>query len=281
MKKNSCVFTLTFILMTTTLFAQDFMGVATYKTDMKVEVKLDSSKTGTNEMDMIQKQLRLAMQKDFELSFTKTESNWRELEKLNRPTGASSGGVQIQIMGTGGGGNGLLYKNTKTKKSLESTDAFGKLFLVANDLNPVEWEMTSETKQIGKYTCYKAIAKKEVTQMTFSDVNGESEEKETKRMQTTTAWYTPEIPVNHGPDNHWGLPGLILEVNNGNRIMICTKVVLNPEKTIKIEVPSKGKKVSGEEYAAIMKEQAEKMQKMYSGGKKKGNHSSFEIKIGG
>ena len=280
MKKNSCVFTLTFILMTTTLFAQDFMGVATYKTDMKVEVKLDSSKTGTNEMDMIQKQLRLAMQKDFELTFTKTESNWRELEKLNRPAGASSGGVQIQIMGTGGG-NGLLYKNTKTKKSLESTDAFGKLFLVANNLNPVEGEMTSETKQIGKYTCYKAIAKKEVTQMTFSDVNGESEEIETKRMQTTTAWYTPEIPVNHGPDNHWGLPGLILEVNNGNRIMICTKVVLNPEKTIKIEVPSKGKKVSGEEYAAIMKEQAEKMQKMYSGGKKKGNHSSFEIKIGG
>lgn len=269
------------ILFSIKSFAQDFTGSATYKTDMKMKIKLDSTQANTSQMDMIQEQLRFAMQKDFELTFNKTESNWRELEKLDKPSGGSGMNVQIQIVGAGGGNDGLLYKNTKTKKSIESTDAFGKLFLVADELEAVEWEMTSETKQIGKYTCYKAISKREVTEMVFSDVNGESEEKEEKRMQTTTVWYTPEIPVNHGPEGYWGLPGLILEVNDGRRIMICTKVVLNPKKPISIEIPSKGKKVEGEEYEAIMKEHAEKMNKMYGSGKKKGQNSSFEIRIGG
>jgi GLPGLI family protein len=41
---------------------------------------------------------------------------------------------------------------------------------------------------------------------------------------TITAWYTPEIPVNQGPEN-WGLPGLILEINDGKTVMFenCTK----------------------------------------------------------
>ena len=283
MKRKKILLVLTLCLCTSILLAQEFTGSAIYKTDMKMEVKLDSSNTSANQMDLIQQQLKLAMQKDFELTFNKTESNWREMEKLDKPAGSSASGmdVQIQIVGTGGGSDGLLYKNTKTKKILEGADAFGKLFLVSEELEPVEWEMTSETKQIGKYTCYKAISKREVTELTMSDVDGKTEEKEEKRMQTTTVWYTPEIPVNHGPERHWGLPGLILEVNTGRRIMICTKVVLNPENPIAIEIPTKGKKVNGEEYEKIMREQAEKMNKMFSGGKKKGQHSSFEIRING
>lgn len=281
MKNTIYTFLAFVILFSTGLFAQGFTGSATYKTDMKLKIKMDSTETSANQMDMIQQQLRFAMQKDFELTFNKTESNWRELEKLDKPSGGTGMEVRINIVGAGGGSDGLLYKNTKTKKSVESTDAFGKLFLVSDELEPVEWEMTSETKQIGKYTCYKAISTREVTEMVFSDVNGESEEKEEKRMQTTTVWYTPEIPINHGPEGYWGLPGLILEVNDGRRIMICTKVVLNPEKPITIEIPTKGKKVDGKEYEVIMREQAEKMNKMYGGGKKKGQHSSFEMRIGG
>jgi GLPGLI family protein len=281
MKNAIYLFGVLTILFSSRIFAQDITGSAIYKTDMKMEIKMDSTDASAGQMDLVQEQLRLAMQKDFELTFNKTESNWKELPKLDRPSGGRNGGVQIQIMGMGGGSDGLLYKNTKTKKSIESTDGFGKLFLVSDELEPVEWEMTSETKQIGKYTCYKAISKREITHTVFSDVNGETEEKEEKKMQTTTVWYTPEIPVNHGPEGHWGLPGLILEVNNGSRIMICTKVVLNPEKPITIEIPTKGKKVNGEEYEVIMKEQAEKMNKMHGGGKKKGQNSSFEIRIGG
>ncbi|MEX0273133.1 MAG: GLPGLI family protein, partial [Flavobacteriaceae bacterium] len=120
----------------------------------------------------------------------------------------------------------------------------------------------------------KAEAKREITQMTTSEVDGKTEEKEEKKTITITAWYTPEIPVSHGPDDYWGLPGLILEVNDGSRMMVCNKIVLNPESPVGIELPKKGKKVTNEEFRAVMQEQTEKMNKMYGGGKKKGKQGT-------
>ncbi len=281
MKTTSLFLVLLFISFTTGAFAQEFTGVATYKTDMKMSITMDSTKTTSDQQSLINEQISLAMQKDYELTFTKSESNWKEIQELDKMSGPSSG-IQIQMVGMGGGVDGLLYKNTKNKTRLETTDAFGKLFLVSGELTPFEWELTSETKQIGSYSCYKAIAKREVTEMHISEVNGEREEEEKTHTQTITAWYAPEIPVSHGPESYWGLPGLILEVSNGSRVMVCSKVVLNPEEKVAVEIPSKGKKVTSEQYEEIMEEQARKMNKMYGGGKKKGkNNSSFEIRIDG
>jgi GLPGLI family protein len=41
---------------------------------------------------------------------------------------------------------------------------------------------------------------------------------------TITAWYTPEIPVNQGPENYWGLPGLILEINDVRLLFYVRKL---------------------------------------------------------
>lgn len=259
--------------------AQGFSGVATYKSASKMTIKMDSSRVSAGEQELINQHLMKAMQKEYNLIFNASESNWREIEKLDKD-GASGGGVEVIMVGSGGG-NGLLYKNTKDKTSMESTDSFGKLFLVSGKLEPYKWEMTQETKQIGRYTCYKAIAKRETTQIKISEVNGENEEKEETKTQIINAWYTPEIPVTHGPDAYWGLPGLIMEVSNGGRVLVCSKVVLNPKKAITIEIPSKGKKVSTDEYEVLMKEHAEKMRKMYGGGKRKGNGGNIQIRING
>ena len=53
---------------------------------------------------------------------------------------------------------------------------------------------------------------------------------------TITAWYSPEIPVSQGPENYWGLPGLILEVNDGKTTILCSKVVLNLKDKVEKEV---------------------------------------------
>jgi GLPGLI family protein len=51
----------------------------------------------------------------------------------------------------------------------------------------------------------------------------------------------PEIPVSQGPEGYWGLPGLILEVNDGKTVLLCSKVVLNPKVKAEIKAPSKGR----------------------------------------
>jgi GLPGLI family protein len=66
------------------------------------------------------------------------------------------------------------------------------------------------------------------------------------------AWYTPQIPVRHGPSEYWGLPGLILEVSAGETTMLCSKIVLNPTDAIQIEAPSKGSLVTKSEYQDLI-----------------------------
>ena len=147
--------------------------------------------------------------------------------------------------------------------------------------------MENETKQIGQYLCFKATAVKKVDDMDFSNMrrrNRDADEKseadktkdstktnnplddiEVPKEITVTAWYTPQIPVNQGPGEFWGLPGLILEVNSGKTVILCTKIVINPQDKVEIKAPTKGKEVTKKEYNDIMKAKIEEMREMYGG----------------
>ena len=137
--------------------------------------------------------------------------------------------------------------------------------MINDALQPIEWSLESETKQIGNYSCFKATAlipTNELTWYSFSwDKLRNSTESETDstqvkevKMTAVEAWYTPQIPVRHGPLEYWGLPGLILEVSADNTTMLCSKLVLNPDEVIEIVAPSKGKEVSKKEYQVIITE---------------------------
>ena len=94
-----------------------------------------------------------------------------------------------------------------------------------------------------------------VTSVTIAQQNSvEMDSTQTKdiKMTLVEAWYTPQIPVRHGPLEYWGLPGLILEVSADNTTMLCSKLVLNPGEIIEIEAPSKGKQVTKLEYRTII-----------------------------
>ena len=68
------------------------------------------------------------------------------------------------------------------------------------------------------------------------------------KLTSIEAWYTLQIPIQHGPAEYWGLPGLILEVNSGNTTMLCSKVVINPSDIVSIKVPDKGKEINKLDY---------------------------------
>ena len=54
------------------------------------------------------------------------------------------------------------------------------------------------------------------------------------------------------------MPGLILEINEPELIILCSKVVLNT-KGATIKVPNKGQKVSQKEFDAIQKKKYDSM----------------------
>ena len=105
---------------------------------------------------------------------------------------------------------------------------------------------------------------------------------ETKKERITTAWYTPQIPVNNGPQDFEGLPGLILEINDGSLTLVCTKIVINPKDKTDIVEPSKGKEVTSKEFQAIMdKKNKEMMDDMKARNRGNSNSSSRVMIIGG
>ena len=269
-----------FILASTT--AQNFQGKAIYKTHRKMDLKLsgpngsemsDDKKAQLNEMLMKQ------FQKTFTLDFTKSESIYKEDKKLAPPSQPMNG-MNIMIMGSGGGSD-VLYKNIQDKSFLNKTEIMGKLFLISDELPIYKWELSSETKNIGVYTCYKATYTREEERTTMDMVDGEVKEKKEKVTKVTTAWYTPQIPVSNGPESYNGLPGLILEINDGNLTMVCTEIVLNPAEKVEIKKPNKGKVVSQKKYEEIMAKKNKEMIEQFKSNRKKSKGKSIKIEIGG
>ena len=74
-----------------------------------------------------------------------------------------------------------------------------------------------------------------------------------------------DIPVNQGPEGYWGLPGLILEVNDGKTIILCSKIVINPKEKTEIKAPNNGKVVTQKEYDDIVTKKMEEMMEMNQG----------------
>lgn len=254
--KISFITVLAFFLVNPIL-AQDFQGIATYKSHRKFDIKVGDNNHDSAMQKQIQEQLRKQFQKEYTLTFNKYESIYKQNEKLDTPSPSSSG-IQIQISG----GSDIMYKNVKENRYTSKTEIFGKLFLIKDSLSHKQWELVNETKNIGDYTCYKAVFKDEVTSQTFND-KGEIE-KITKEI-ITTAWYTPQIPINNGPKNFNGLPGLILEINDGKLTLICSKIILNPKEKIEIKEPKKGKIVNQGKFDEIMdKKTKEMMERVHS-----------------
>lgn len=266
-------------LFSATLFAQDFQGKAIYQSKTTVDLdKWGGGNLSPERKKMMQERMKSMLEKTYVLSFNKTESTYKEEEKLAAPgQGASRWGGMMSSFTAG-----PQYKNIKTQELLQDQEFFGKQFLIKDSLPKLAWKMESETKQIGQYMCFKATAIKAVDDMDWRSMrrkktkNNEKTkdsvvvkdpitEVETPKEIEVTAWYTMQIPVSQGPAEYNGLPGLILEINADKTTILCSKIVLNPSEKATIKAPSKGKEVTKKEYNDIVKKKMEEMREMYGG----------------
>ena len=265
--------------------AQEFQGEAHYFSKTTVNMDNFGGRQMSEEMrKQIAERMKSMLEKSFVLTFNKEASIYKEEEVLEAP---GQGGRGFRMMGSFAAGP--QYKNVKEDLMLEENEFFGKQFLIKDKLQQLEWKLEGETKQIGQYLCMKATAVKKLDGMDFTSFrrrgrNNEAEE--TKKDSTNTAkvtdeiempkeivvtaWYTPQIPVNQGPGEYWGLPGLILEVNADRTTILCSKIVINPRGEAVIEKPDKGKEVTRKEYNEIVKKKTEEMREMFRGRGRRG-----------
>ena len=263
---------------------QNFTGKAIYKTSIKSSFSFDEDENSTMSDDMkkqLQAQLHKMNQKTFILNFDQKTSSYKEEITLDVPK-PQVGGGDIVMMSFGGSGNASVYfKNIKEKRFSNQTEIMGKRFLVKDKLPEYKWELSSETKNIGTYTCYKATFSKEVENKNITFKNGKSLEEIQKETIITTAWYAPKISVGNGPGNYQGLPGLILEINDGKKIIVCTEIILNPSKEITIQEPKKGKIVSQKKFLEIQKQKTDEMMEKFKARKGLDLGNGRSIQIGG
>ncbi|QRM89188.1 GLPGLI family protein [Lacinutrix sp. WUR7] len=259
--RNTCILFLLMVFSKSVL-AQDFKGIATYKSYRKIDLQSNDNQSDAVQKQ-IQEQLQKQMQRAYTLTFTRNESIYKENEKLATPA-PSSGGIKITVESS----LDVLYKNMKANRYVEESDIFDKQFLVKDSLKNYNWKLVNETKSIGEYTCYKATISEEVEKKSFIDGSLET----VKEERITTAWYTPQIPVNNGPQDFHGLPGLILEINDGTLTLICSKIIMNPKESLEIKEPKKGKVVSQEKFDAIMKKKNKEMMDRMQSRKKDGSN---------
>jgi GLPGLI family protein len=279
-----------FILICNAVSSQDFQGVATYQSKTTIDFNgFGGRQMSEEQKKQIAERMKSMFKKTYKLAFNAFESIYKEEEKLETPGGG--GGFRVGFMG--GFTGGPQYKNVKENQLLQEQEFFGKQFLVKDSLSRLEWKMGTESKQIGQYLCFKATAMKKVGDTDFTNFrrrdrtnNEDKKDGETVKDSTktdnpmddieipkeieVTAWYTPQIPVNQGPDEYWGLPGLILEVNAGRTTILCSKIVINPQNKEDIQTPTKGKEVTRQEYNDIVKQKMEEMRENF-GGRNRGN----------
>ena len=255
--------------------SQNFSGSATYKTASKVPFKIDSPEMTPERKKMMEERMAKALQREFELTFNRGESLYKEIEELEKD---DHRGPRFMTMMVGGGGT--LYKDVVNGTYLDKVEFFGKQFLISDTLEKLNWKLEKGTKAIGKYQCNKATAERVVTLTRSESVDGVSKDSTFSDTITITAWYTMQVPVSNGPAQYGGLPGLIMELNDGTTTMLCVRVSLKPGEEVSIKKPDGGDKVTQDEYERITQEKLEEMRKMYRRPGSGQGSSSMEIRIG-
>jgi GLPGLI family protein len=136
--------------------------------------------------------------------------------------------------------SGLVY--SVNDSVFQKKPLYGENFYLASK-NDFNWQISTQTKDIGGYKCYKAAG----TKIIFG-VNGPVN-------IPVMAYFTPSLPINAGPNGYSGLPGLILELQIKNIVFGATKIMSTTDNILPPAKFNEAKFVSASELDAIIKKE--------------------------
>jgi GLPGLI family protein len=130
----------------------------------------------------------------------------------------------------------IVHTNLQTKESIIQKSFFDETFLVTQDVRPIEWKVTSETREVAGFECRRANA------IIMDSIY-------------VVAFYTSQIPISSGPESFSGLPGMILGVvlPHLNVSWFAKSVQDKPVSNSLLIAPNKGKSVTTSELNNVLK----------------------------
>lgn len=211
-------------------------GVITYEVKVNLHKRLPPERA---EMKAMIPEFRTTRA---QLFFTDAESLSKPLIEDEEDEIGSGGGPQIRIAQP----NNEYYLNQSSGKFISKMEFMGKDYLIVDSVRVSPWKFGTETKTIQGRVCKQAF----YTDESIPD-----------RKQEITAWYTDQIRPLLGPEKFNTLPGTVLavDINNGERYMVASKIEFRPLKKNELKEPVSGQKISSSEFAKFTQEQMKKM----------------------
>lgn len=229
------------------------MGTVVY------EQKIDIHKNLPLEMEGMKDQIPQYRESQHQLTFADQKALYESVKKKDgeQTEGHRNGNRRMKF---GRRVSGKRFVNLTEQVVIATKDLMGKKFLVTGTPTQYKWKITGKSKQVGSYLCQEATWRDSTSQV--------------------VAWFTPMIPVQAGPADYGGLPGLILhlDINDGDRVITATEVILGEVDKAKLTAPTEGEEISEEEWIKLREEKMEEMRKEFGGKGKRGR--SFFMRKG-
>jgi GLPGLI family protein len=140
-----------------------------------------------------------------------------------------------------------IYLDLEEDEIVRQVDFMGRTFLISDEIESKPWKLTNKMTKILDYTCMGA------------EQNQDGKE--------ILAYFTSEIPFPIGPDEFFGLPGLVLAVEvDGATAFLATSVELTLPAKESITEPKEGKSVTRVQFDNIVDEKTkEYIESKYDG----------------
>jgi GLPGLI family protein len=205
-----------------------------------------------------------------ELYFTPTQSLFKPAKQQGDQLPSTEGGGNRFGMRFGGGDNAETFRDYEKEIVIESRELGPKRYLIEDSLRPVKWKLEDETMTINGFECKKATTTIQGFGMSNFRLGGSAiggggrRDSSINRMlnekQQVVAWYTEQIETAAGPDNYFGLPGLILYLDIDDGTIVYTAKKLEPlGKDVVVKAPTKGNKITRQEFRQLIQQQFQGM----------------------
>lgn len=229
------------ILTLTVSYGQNTSGTVTY------EQKINIHKNLPLEMEGMKDRIPEFRTTNHKLSFDTDKVAYEQVKREETDNDSSNRRRRGRGGRFGSRDGGKRFANLSTNTVVATRDLMGKKFLVKGEPTDYKWKMTGKSKQVGSYLCQEATWQDSTTQI--------------------VAWFTPMIPVQAGPGDYTGLPGLILhmDIDDGEREITATDIQLGSVDAAVLVEPTEGEEVTQEEWEAIRDEKMEEMKKEFGG----------------